>query len=127
MSRERRLNIQPTALPDSTDTELSTVEHFGSCEQHDSLNPSENQESTLSLPDYIAAQDPNLHPTARSVFEAKTPGAMALEEVERNIELGKWRLKLQRMGRTVTLQVSNALSLPLLSLSNPSPIRALLS
>lgn len=30
---------------------------------------------------------------------------MTLEEVASEIELGRWRLKLQRMGRTVILQV----------------------
>jgi len=105
MSRERRLNIQPTALPMITDPELSDIEQFDLYERLSDLDPDHDPESSLSLPDYISAQDPNTHSYASSIFEGKTPGAMTLQEVASEIELGKWRLQLQRMGRTVTLQV----------------------
>jgi len=113
MSRERRLNIQPTALPMITDPELSDIEQFDLYERLSDLDPDHDPESSLSLPDYISAQNPNTHNDASSIFEAKTPGAMTLEEVASEIELGRWRLKLQRMGRTVILQVRvNIGSLP---------------
>lgn len=105
MSRERRLNIQPTALPTITDPELSDTEQFELYERLEELDPDRDLESSLSLPDYISAQDPKMHADAASIFQAKTPGAMTLEQVASEIELGEWRLKLQRMGRTVTLQV----------------------
>jgi hypothetical protein len=105
MSRERRLNIQPTALPTITDPELPDIEQFDFYERLSDLDPNRDPESSLSLPDYISAQNSNTHNDASSIFEAKTPGAMTLEEVASEIELGRWRLKLQRMGRTVILQV----------------------
>lgn len=40
-----------------------------------------------------------------TVFEARMPGAMAKEEVENEIDLGQWRLKIQ--GRIVHLEVSD--------------------
>lgn len=105
MSRERRLNIQAAGLPMITDPELSDIEQFDFYERLDDLDPNRDSESSLSLPDYISAQNPNTHSDAASIFQAKTPGAMTLEQVASEIELGGWRLKLQRMGRTVTLQV----------------------
>jgi len=96
-----------------TDPELSIDEQDDLYEQLSSLNANRDTESSLSLPDYISAQEPSAHIDASSIFEAKTPGAMTLEEVVREIELGGWRLKLQRVGRTVTLQVRlNGGSLP---------------
>jgi len=88
-----------------TDPELSDIEQFDFYERLSDLDPNRDPESSLSLPDYISAQDPNTHSDASSIFEGKTPGAMTLQEVTSEIELGRWRLKLQRMGRTVTLQV----------------------
>ena len=105
MSRERRLNIPPTVLP-----KLSNSEHLGH-EGADPLHPpsssqsSHDLESSLLLSDYIEAQDPQLHVDASSIFEAKTPGAMTLEEVASEIELGRWRLQVSRLGRIVRLEV----------------------
>ena len=95
-----------------TDPELSDIGQFDFDEQLDDLDPNRDSESSLSLPDYISAQNPNTHADASSIFEARTPGAMTLEQVASEIELGKWRLKLQRMGRTVTLQVRNESWIP---------------
>ena len=108
MSRERRLNIQPTALPMPTDPEGSEFEQVDFYGRPHSPEVSHDLESSSSLPDYIVAQDPERHNDASSIFEANTPGAMTLEEIVREIELGKWKLKLPRVGRIVTLEVTKS-------------------
>lgn len=44
--------------------------------------------------------------TPKTVFEAGMPGAMSADDVERDIDLGRWTLKLG--GKTVRLEVSTA-------------------
>ena len=105
MSRERRLNIPPTALPTLGNSEHLSHGRANPLHPSSSSQSSHDLESSWLLSDYIEAQDPQLHVDASSIFEAKTPGAMTLEEVANEIELGRWRLQVPRSGRIVRLEV----------------------
>lgn len=47
------------------------------------------------------------HLDAENVFQAGTPGVMSLRELEQNVDLGQWKLKLGQ--RLVSLEVSAVL------------------
>ena len=98
LSRERRLNIPPEPIPASVDLARDTLAPL--------LGPP-SPETLEDLSDYIKAQvDPlELHAKDRSIFEARTPGAMTLEEIERDIRLGEWNIRIQ--GFMAQLQVSH--------------------
>ncbi|KAL8797156.1 MAG: hypothetical protein Q9195_000623 [Heterodermia aff. obscurata] len=95
LSRERKLNIpaEPLPMPDMTgdhDPEIAAL----------SLNDPPacwGNDSSWLFSDYLSAQrEPSSHfAEPRSIFDARTPGAMTLEEVERDISLGEWRVQVQ--------------------------------
>ncbi|CAF9927096.1 MAG: Arginyl-tRNA--protein transferase 1 [Heterodermia speciosa] len=95
LSRERRLNIPAEPLPTPDIAEYSV---------NDPPPPQENErsgDSSWLFSDYVDAQqglasNPFLV-NPRSIFEAKTAGAMTVEEVERDISLGEWRVNFQDM------------------------------
>ena len=106
MSRERRLNLLPTPLPISSDPDQA--EHkFASSLSGRSCSPKSylDIDSSIDLLDYIEAQDPERHSSAKSIFEAKTAGALTQEDVMRDIPLGQWKLDITSLNRTVRLQV----------------------
>lgn len=109
MSRERRLNIPPTALPMLSNLEEAEPESVDVYRRFYSPDPSQNVASSLDLPDYMDAQDPERHRNASSIFEAKTPGALTPWKVMREIPLGQWRLKLRMQRRIVRLEVRKSL------------------
>ena len=66
---------------------------------------------------YVNVQDQNQDAEgkeAMDVFHAGTPGALSLEELEEQIDLGQWKLKLGQ--RIVKLQVKTASYLSALSI-----------
>lgn len=60
----------------------------------------------VSLFNYVTPPDHTRKPAKpwSSAFEAGTLGVMPLEDVEHEVDLGRWRLKLR--GRVIRLQVS---------------------
>lgn len=102
MSRERKYNIpivlSPTLLESEFMSDLNS--------EKDAYFSSETIES---LREYLAIQGP--HDIARpeteynSVFEAGTPGIMSLADIDREIDLGGWEIKLKDM--IVILEVSS--------------------
>lgn len=96
LSREKRLNIPIEPLP--TNLQLNSQGPRWPWQQPGS-------ESSALITDYIRGQgDPtNTSTSHASIFDAGTPGALTLEEVEREIALGEWGLRIQ--GATVQLQV----------------------
>lgn len=115
LSRERRLNIPPEPIPASVELARDTLAP---------LSGPPSPETLEDFADYIKAQvdPPELHAKHRSVFEARTPGAMTLEEIERDIRLGEWKIRIQ--GIMAQLQVSHIRGIynpifPLFSLMQP--------
>ena len=108
MSKERDLGI--AAEPLSTQINHVTQLLQGSAQLS---RPPREQESETSkaFSDYVRAQhNPLLSQVDHSsIFEAGTPGALTLKEVEQNIALGGWRLRVR--GNTVQLQVSTPTAL----------------
>ena len=96
LSREKRLNIPPEPLPASVELARETLAP---------LSDPPSQETLDDLADYIKAQNDTLelHAKDRSIFEARTPGAMTLEQIERDIPLGEWKIRFQ--GIMAQLQV----------------------
>lgn len=110
MSRERRLNIPPASITSFIDRQIAPGAGNNS------------SESALSLQDYTDAQDPDRHIGASSIFEAKTPGAIALRDVEKELELGEWKLKINRIGKIVHLEVRGSLPIAFMTIFLTSPI-----
>ena len=103
MSRERQLQLDAAPLPSPADAKF---QNRGSDDIQMSNGVSDHPESSSSLLSYIHAQDPEWNASARSIFEAGTPGAPTLAEVERDVDLGRWKLKLRGYPRLVPLEVS---------------------
>lgn len=97
LSREKRLNIPPEPIPASIELAREKLAPL--------LN-GPSPETSEDLTDYIKAQNdpPELHAKDKSIFEARTPGAMTLEELERDIPLGEWKIRIQ--GTMAQVQVS---------------------
>ena len=103
MSVERQLQLDAAPLPSPAD---ATFRDHVSSDEHMSNGTTTNFEPSTALLNYIHAQDPEWNASARSVFEAKTPGALTLEQVERDVDLGKWKLKVRRFAQLLHLKVS---------------------
>lgn len=100
MSRERKYDIPIVPPPDFL---KSTFAPSSNHEQDENSR----SKTYKSLSKYLTApsQTNGGHETRHSsVFEAETPGTMTLEDVDQQIDLGKWELKLGDM--IVTLEVS---------------------
>ena len=97
LSREKRLNIPIEPLPTSP-YELNIQDSQWLGERQES-------ESSKLFLDYVRIQnDPaNSFANHASIFDADTPGALTLDEVERDIPLGEWKLRIR--GAIVQLEV----------------------
>lgn len=103
MSVERQLQLGAAPLPSPAAAIFR--DHTSSDDHHQAGDAiTNNFEPSTALLNYIHAQDPEWNASARSIFEAKTPGALTLEEIERDVELGKWKVKLRRYPRLVHLE-----------------------
>ena len=100
MSRERKYDIPIVPPPDFLKLTFAPGLNY----DHDEDSRSKTYES---LYEYLMAPSQNNrgHQMRHSsVFEAETPGTMSLEDVDKQIDLGQWELKLGDM--IVTLEVS---------------------
>ena len=103
MAYERKYNLP--ALP-SESFQSGIVDAPTHTGQQSSMNIA--QKDLDNLIGYInASSAPEANPRRpyRSVFEANTPGVMSVEEVERDIDLGSWKLKFG--DELVMLRVSS--------------------
>ena len=102
MAVERALEVSPNSLFVFLQSDRATTSNF---QKELNMGPSKFK---LAL-EYINLEDENQDvggQEASNVFHAGTPGALSLEEVEENVDLGQWILKLGR--RLVKLEVKKA-------------------
>lgn len=98
MSRERKYNIPIVCT--LLESEFST----------DSAQNEDLANTFKSLDEYLTEQGP--HPILgfrqwhSSVFQAGTRGVMSLADVEREIDLGKWKIKLGDIDATLEVRFS---------------------
>lgn len=110
MAVERALELSLNSPTTFLQSDRATASKFG-----EELNMGPNK-FKLALA-YVNVQDQNQDAEgkeAMDVFHAGTPGALSLEELEEQIDLGQWKLKLGQ--RIVKLQVKTASYLSALSI-----------
>lgn len=99
MAVERALDVSFNSLTIFLQSDRVSASNF---RKELSMGPSKFK---LAL-EYINGQDPNQDSEgkeASDVFHAGTPGALSLEELEEQIDLGQWKLKLGQ--RLINLEV----------------------
>ena len=109
MAVERALEVSPNSLFVFLQSDRATTSNF---QKELNMGPSKFK---LAL-EYINLEDEKQDvggQEASNVFHAGTPGALSLEEVEENVDLDQWILKLGR--RLVKLEVKKASYLSALS------------
>ena len=102
MALEQALEVPPNSLLPFLQSDQATASNF---RKELNMGP---KKFKLAL-GYIIGQDHEQNPKgkeASDVFQAGTPGALSLEELEEHVDLGQWRLRLGQ--RLVKLEVKKA-------------------
>ncbi|KAL6717494.1 Arginyl-tRNA--protein transferase 1 [Lecanora helva] len=102
MSLERAWALSP-----ATNSNSGQSNSAGSSDYQTELHV--DPESIISVTDYVRGPEEDLEERSRrytTVFQAGTPGALSLQELQDKIDLGKWNLKIgNRMVRLEDLEV----------------------
>lgn len=115
MALERALEASPASLTTFLQSERATTSNF---QKELDMGPSQFK---LAL-NYIDGQDQEQVSggnDASDVFQAGTPGALSLEELEEKVDLGQWSLKLGQ--RVVKMEVKIMSQLSALSQVSRNP------
>lgn len=102
MAVERELELSPSSLTTFLQSHQATASNF---QKEMNMGP---KKFKLAL-EYVNWQDQEHNSKAKAasnVFQAGTPGALSIEELEEKVDLGQWKLKLGQ--RLVRLAVKTA-------------------
>lgn len=73
--------------------------------------PSPPASTSPSASEEDSDEDSNRHQTPKSVFEAGTPGALSIEEVEASVDLGQWPIRFGELSAVLEVKHASPSSL----------------